>query len=160
MASSIEHYYRLQAGNGLRHIGHVYRSPRNGYQKGYGIGSFLSNIMGYLRPYAMSGLKSLTSQTYKSGKDVFSDLIENKSLGEIVRTRGKEAVLDLAEQGVKTIKKMAKRQSGSGINRRSRTRRKTVGGKRHKKTKQIGGRRIKRKVKRRTKKKRVLDIFT
>lgn len=157
--SAITRYYSLQAGRGLPHIGPVYRAQRNGYQKGYGIGSVISNIIGFLRPYAIKGLESLADQSYITGKNVITDIIDRRPLGQIVRNRGKEAAIDLAEKGLNSIKRKMGKQSGSGsINRRSRKRRRLVGGKRHKKSKQIGGRRVKRRNKRRTKK-RVLDIF-
>lgn len=161
MTASIARYYSVQAGNGLHNIGPLYRTPRSGYQRGYGIGSFLSNIAGFLRPYAMKGLESLARQGYKTSKSVIDDLVEKKPLSEIVRNRSKEALLGLTEQGIDTIqRKMKKRQAGAGsINRRPRNRRRAVGGRRPKKSKQVGGRRNKRKTKRRTKK-RVLDIFT
>lgn len=161
MAASIAHYYANQSGGSLHSIGHIYRSPQSRYQRGYGIGSFLANVYRVLRPFALQGLNSLSEQSLKTSKNIVQDLKDNKPLSEIVRNRSKEAVLDLTEQGIDGLrKKMGKRQSGSGINRRSKSRRRTIGGRRPRKSKQIGGRRTKRKTKRRSKKKRVLDIFT
>lgn len=160
MSTSIKQYYLTQAGSGLQHIGPIYKSPRK-YQQGFGIGSFLGNVISFLRPYAAKGIQSMAELGYKTTKGLMEDLIDNKSWSDSVRKRGKEAVLNLTESGLNTLKrKMGKQagQGGRGINKRVRRRKTSVGGRRRTKTKQIGGRR-RRKAKRRTKK-RVLDIFT
>lgn len=163
MTPSIAAYYSAQAGGGLHHIGPLYKSPRK-YQQGYGIGSFLGNVLSYLRPIAMKGLKQIGEQTYKTSSNVLSDLIENKPLGDIVQSRAKEAILGLTEKGIdrgiKVIKRKMGKQSGRGINKRARRRKNSLATRRRKKIKQIGGRRVKRKRTKRRSKKRVLDIFT
>lgn len=158
-------YYAIQAGGGHHgNVGNLYRSGRF-VQRGYGIGSFFIKFLNYLKPLAINGLQALGDQTYKTGKGVFSDIINNKPLEEIIADRGAEAVRGLTERGIKKFKtNMASKQSGRGIYKRKKSRSKrnpTIGARRRGTKKQIGGRRRVAK-KRRSKKrptKRTLDIF-
>lgn len=162
-ASPITRYYSLQAGGALHHIGPVYRSHRL-YQQGFGLGSFLGNVLTYLKPVAMQGLRALSDQGYISGKQILSDVIKDRPIEQIALNRGKEALMGLAERGInkginKIKQKMGKQTGRGGINKRTKKRRSALVGRHRKKaSKQVGGRKNKKKTKRRSKK-RVLDIF-
>lgn len=168
-ATTYARYYTIQAGGGYHgNIGNLYRSGEF-VQRGYGIGSLLIKAFKYLKPLAWNGLQALGAEGYKTGKGVFNDIIADKPLDQIIKNRGEEAVLGLAERGINKLKrKMQSKQSGNGIYKRKRARKKnnsSVGGRRKRAvTKQIGGRRKRRgaRKKRKTKAKRTkrtLDIF-
>lgn len=159
-------YYAIQAGGG-RHgnVGNLYRSGEF-IQRGYGIGSFFANFFKYIKPMAVSGLHALGDQSYKTGKGVFRDIINNKPLEEIIKDRGEEALRNLSERGINKFKeKMAAKQSGRGLYKRNKRRpkRNSSIGTRRKRTKQIGGRRSSKKrrsAKSKKRTKRTLDIFS
>lgn len=103
-------YYLSQGGNGIDDIGSLYHvSPR--YQKGRGgIGSFFSGIYRHLKPLIHSGLKALKKQSIKTSASIINEL-GTKPIREILVQEGKTAVDELAQKGLKKIRKI---QDGDG----------------------------------------------
>lgn len=105
--SAYTKYYTIQAGAGHRHhsnIGPLFRA-NDFVQRGYGIGSIFAKMLKYIAPMAINGLQALTDTGLKTGKGVYSDIINNKPLEQIAQERGKEALLDLTEKGINKIMK-------------------------------------------------------
>ena len=92
------YYLRSQNGGGLR----GFHGAR--IQRGYGLGSFFKSIARVAIPLVKKGVNAI-------GQDV----LEGKSIKQAVASRGRQAVNDLAKQGVDNIK----RQIGGGSKRKS-----------------------------------------
>lgn len=173
MASSYTKYYSQQ-GSGLSDIGRLHQQPIF-VQRGSGFGGLFTKIYKYLSPLAVSGLSALREQAVRSGKEILQDIGTQKSIKEILKERGQEAVNDLAIKGINKLKRAASSQRGSGyIKRRAlmkssiptkrrhrRHRSLSLKRKRITKIKQIGGRRRRRRntTKKRQSRTRTLDIF-
>lgn len=82
------------------------------FQKGHGIGSFLSGLFRMALPFAQRGVKALGKQALSTGMDIASDVLEGENLGESARRRGIEA-------GKALLEKAKRKQSGRGLGRRN-----------------------------------------
>lgn len=144
-------YYLIQSGGGLSDIGPLYYAPHF-RQRGSGIlGNIFSGLVKFFKPLISSGVRTLKDQSIKTGTAILQD-IGNKPMHEILREHGKSAVKDLANKGIDKLFK--KKQEGSGCRKRK-----------------CGHKGIKRKFpqhfnhlalkakRRRSNKKRILDIF-
>lgn len=150
-------HYANQSGNGLSDIGPYYANNRF-IQRGTGLGSFFSSLYNYLRPILSSGLNLLKKQGLKTGIQVINDLSEKKSLKEILKSRGSEALNNIRSTVVD------KMQAGSGYVKRKIKRLKDKRGKKmaikqatNVKNNQFNKRSSKKK---KSNQKRILDIFS
>lgn len=104
-------YYLSQVGFGLEDIGPLYRIHPQYIQRGSGgIGAFFSAVYRHLKPIFKYGLQALKRQTIKTGTKVINEL-GSKPIKEILLDHGKRAASELAEEGIKKLKKM---QEGEG----------------------------------------------
>lgn len=156
MASVYTKYY-LQTGSGLSDIGRLHHQPIF-VQRGSGFGGLFTKLYEYLSPLAISGLSALKEQAVRSGKNILEDISTQKSMKEILKERGQEALNDLAIKGINKLKRSGSSQKGSGyikrralmkssiLSNRRRRQRRTQPLKRRQNTrvKQIGGRRRRR----------------
>ena len=102
-------YYLNQAGTG---VGPVFRGAP--YQRGHGIGSWLSSIFRSVFPMLKSGAKTLGQEALNAGFGVLRDAITRKPLRESLKSRMREAgsnLMNVAEQKIDTMK-------GSGYKRK------------------------------------------
>lgn len=84
-------YYLKQAGSGF---GGVYTSGL--YQKGHGVGSFLSGLFRCVFPLLKSGSSALGSELLKSGVNIISDISRNQPVEATIKKRGKETINNLS----------------------------------------------------------------
>lgn len=84
-------YYLNQAGSG---IGNVYAGCV--YQKGHGIGSFLSGLFRCVLPILKNGSATVGSELLKSGVNIISDISKSQSAEESIKRRGKETINNLS----------------------------------------------------------------
>jgi hypothetical protein len=88
-------YYLHQAGRGNNDgIGPVYAVPPV-YQRGYGIGSYLSGLWRVVRPILWRGAKRVGRETLRTGGKILSDIAddnETKPRRHIVASRVAEAI--------------------------------------------------------------------
>ena len=83
-------------------------------QRGYGLGSFFKSIARVAIPSVKKGVNALGKKAVETAVNVGQDVLTGKSVKEAVRRRGRQAVNDLAKEGVNNIK----RQIGGGSKRR------------------------------------------
>jgi len=103
--------FHNQNGYGMSDIGPLYYSYPLHYQYGRGgVGSFFSGVFKYLKPLITSGLQALRKQSIKTGVDVLSNL-GDKPIKTVLVEQGKKAVEELAQKGIKKLKKI---QEGNG----------------------------------------------
>ena len=103
------YYLRSQNGGGLR----GFHGAR--IQRGYGLGSFFKSIARVGIPLVKKGVNAIGRKAIKTSVNVGQDVLEGKSVKQAVASRGRQAVNDLAKQGVDNIK----RQIGGGSKRKS-----------------------------------------
>ena len=103
------YYLRSQNGGGLR----GFHGAR--IQRGYGLGSFFKSIACVAIPLVKEGVNAIGRKAIKTAVNVGQDVLERKSVKQAVASRGRQAVNDLAKQGVDNIK----RQIGGGSKRKS-----------------------------------------
>lgn len=116
-----EQYYVQQAGRG---VGPVYTgSP---YQRGHGIGNFLSSIFRAVFPLVKSGAKVLGQEAVNTGFGILRDTISQKPIKESLKQRMREAGDNLMTKAEKKIDQM----HGSGYKRRRKRQSSTVSKKR------------------------------
>lgn len=84
-------YYLNQAGSGF---GSVYAGGV--YQKGHGIGSFLSGLFRCVFPLIKSGSAVVGSELLKSGRNIISDISRSENPETVIKKRGKEAINNLS----------------------------------------------------------------
>ena len=83
-------------------------------QRGYGLGSFFKSIARVAIPLVKKGVNALGKKAVETAVNVGQDVLEGKSVKQAVASRGRQAVNDLAKQGVDNIK----RQIGGGSKRK------------------------------------------
>lgn len=81
-----------QAGSGF---GNVYAGGV--YQKGHGIGSFLSGLFRCVLPILKKGSATVGSELLKSGANIIADISRNESPEISIKKRGKEALHNLSQ---------------------------------------------------------------
>ncbi|KAF4518578.1 hypothetical protein B566_EDAN015729 [Ephemera danica] len=117
-------YYLNQAGSG---ISQVYNGAP--FQKGHGIGNFLSGIFRSFVPLLKSGAKSIGTELLRTGGNILHDVAMENNPRESVRKRSYEAAQNMSEklqhklktmsgQGYKKRKLAAKGQSAGRTGRR------------------------------------------
>lgn len=95
-------YYLNQAGHG----GDIYAGQL--YQRGSGIGSFLSGIARYAMPLIKKSLPFLGKELLKSSTNILSDVADhNSSFKDAFRKRGRETLKNLSDEAIRSM-------SGSG----------------------------------------------
>jgi hypothetical protein len=79
MKNQLVRYYLVQAGRGspLGGIGEIY-SVQPFFQRGHGIGSFLSNLFRLVRPVLWSGVKAVGKESLRTGSKIFSDIADTE----------------------------------------------------------------------------------
>jgi len=108
-----EDYYSRQVGGEMP----VFRGSR--HQRGHGLGSVLSGLFRrFVTPFFRDHGKTLASNTLKTGVDVAEDVLDGRSLKESAKKR--------LPEGIKRTAQSLIRQSGSGVGRRGRKRRKIL----------------------------------
>lgn len=121
------HYYLNQAGTGF---GTVYAG--NAYQRGHGIGSFLSGLFRCVFPLLKSGTATVGSELLKTGANIVSDISRNEDFDTVIKRRGKETIENLSKMAGE---KMFGRGYISNVTRkRKQSQTKARGGKKAKKT--------------------------
>lgn len=84
-------YYLNQAGSGF---GSVYAGGI--YQKGHGVGSFLSGLFRCVFPLIKSGSAVVGKELLKSGANIISDIGRNECPEGVIKKRGKETIDNLS----------------------------------------------------------------
>lgn len=122
-ADLLTHYYLDQAGNGGIYQG-------SSFQKGYGIGSFLSGLFRSVLPLLKRSGAVISRELVKSGENILSDLgNDNTNFKSVMKNRGGElfnnlkrkALEQMGGSGGGVVHKAAKRRK---ISQSSSTRRK------------------------------------
>lgn len=110
MADVYINYYKRQIGGSFNDIPELYIN-RPGIQigRGGGIGGFFKNLFRYIKPLFSAGLKFLKTDGIQTGADILQDLASKKSVKEILKHRGGDALLKFSELAKKTY------QEGSGL---------------------------------------------
>ena len=103
------YYLRSQNGGGLR----GFHGAR--IQRGYGLGSFFKSIAHVAILLVKKGVNAIGRKAIKTAVNVGQDVLEGKSVKQAVASRGRQAVNDLAKQGVDNINC----QIGGGSKRKS-----------------------------------------
>ena len=104
-----EEYYSRQNGGEIP----VFAGSK--FQRGHGLGSILGGFFRRLvLPFLKTNGKTMLENAMKTGMDVASDVIDGKSLKSSVKTH--------VPEGIKRTAKNLKFQSGSGVARAKRTR--------------------------------------
>lgn len=122
------HYYLNQAGTGF---GSVYAG--NVYQRGHGIGSFLSGLFRCVFPLIKNGTATVGNELLKTGAHIVSDIARNEDFDTVIKRRGKETIENLSRLA-------GERMFGRGYNvsvnrKRKQSQTKARGGKKAKKPK-------------------------
>lgn len=122
------HYYLNQAGTGF---GSVYAG--NVYQRGHGIGSFLSGLFRCVFPLIKNGTATVGNELLKTGAHIVSDIARNEDFDTVIKRRGKETIENL---GRLAGEKMFGRGYNVNVSRkRKQSQTKARGGKKAKKPK-------------------------
>lgn len=66
------------------------------YQKGHGVGSFLSGLFRCVFPLLKSGSAVVGSELLKSGANIISDIGRNENPEVVIKRRGKETINNLS----------------------------------------------------------------
>lgn len=111
---SLTEYYTQQAGGGGIP---VFAGSR--YQRGGGIGSFLSSIGKRVLPFVMKGLKTVGKEALRSGINVATDALEGKDISESIRERATESRDVLKSKAARKLREFGD-QVGSGRKRKRR----------------------------------------
>lgn len=101
-------YYTDQAGSGIS----VYRGSH--YQKGHGVGSFLSGLFKAALPLFKSGIRTVGKEALLTGANLLQDISENRNVKESTKQRLNEASENLKRKAVDKLNRMA----GAGLKRR------------------------------------------
>lgn len=142
-------YYLSQAGSG---VSHVYSGAN--YQKGHGLGSFLSGIFRSVFPLLKSGARSLGNEFLRTGGNIMHDIALQKAPRESFRKRVHEAGDNITKNLDAGIKNLV----GSGYKRPKLVNRRQLQASTRKKTTQARKTPVKKRTRRKTVKTR--DIFS
>ena len=104
-----DHYLRQQHGGNI--VG--FRVAR--IQRGYGIGGIFKNLARIAIPLFKRGAKAVGKRALKAATEVGQDVLEGKDVIKSAKSRGKQAVSDMAE--AVTNKVMVGRGRKKGIKR-------------------------------------------
>lgn len=106
-------YTPRQIGRGLTDIGPLHISNLK-TQRGRGIGSLFAGLWKYLRPLAVSGLKTLAKQSIKSGGNILKEMADgNTDIKKILKNEGVQALENLTTKGIKKLKENVQAGDGS-----------------------------------------------
>lgn len=147
-------YYLNQAGSGF---GNVYTGCV--YQKGHGIGSFLSGLFRCALPIIKSGSATVGSELLKTGVNIISDISKNELPETAIKKRGKETLNNLSRIagekmfGCGYIQQSSRKRSHSVANNRSGKKKKVT-------SKSTNKKNIKKKQAKPRSKLEVIDIFS
>ena len=92
-----DHYLRQQNGGNI--VG--FRGGR--IQKGYGIGGMFKSLARIAIPLFKRVAKAVRKRALKAATDVGQDVLEGKNVLKLLKSRGSDAVKELAQQGAKTL---------------------------------------------------------
>lgn len=99
-------YYDNQVGSGIEHV--FVGSP---YQRGNGIGSFLSGLFRKAVPLLTRGAKTVGKEALHTGFNVLGDMTQSIPFKESLKSRSKEATSNLKRRADETLEKY---MTGSG----------------------------------------------
>ena len=144
---------RYQMGGGIPNV--FYGAP---YQKGHGLGSLLGGMFRTIMPWIKSGARVLGRQALYTGGDILKDVVKGRSVSAAAKDHLIKAGHSLADQAKIKLDTL---QKGSGYKKRGRKRK--LQSKKNTRTKRSrlssSARPKTKKVKRRVKKKKIVDIF-
>ena len=83
-------------------------------QRGYGIGGIFKSLARFAIPLLKKSAATVGKRAIKAATDIGKDVLGGKTFKESTKSRGREVVKDLAEQGAKTLL----RQAGRGKKRK------------------------------------------
>ncbi len=83
-------------------------------QRGYGLGSFFKSIARVAIPLVKKGVNAIGKKAIETAVNVGQDVLAGKHVKQAVTSRGRQAVSDLAKQGVNNVKN----QIGGGSKRK------------------------------------------
>ncbi len=83
-------------------------------QRGYGLGSFFKSIVRVALRLVKKGVNAIGKKAMETAVNVGQDVLAGKSVKQAVTSRGRQAVNDLAKQGVNNVK----HQIGGGSKRK------------------------------------------
>ena len=92
-----DHYLRQQ------HGGNIVGFRGGVIQKGYGIGGMFKNLARIAIPLFKRSAKAVRKRALKAATDVGQDVLEGKNVLKSLKSRGSDAVKELAQQGAKTL---------------------------------------------------------
>ena len=101
-------------------------------QRGYGLGSFFKSIACVAVPLVKRGVNAIGQKAVETAVNVGHDVLAGKNMKEAVKNKGRQAVNDLAKQGVNNIKGQIgggperKRKSQQGSRLKTGSQKKTV----------------------------------
>lgn len=113
MTCPYEHYYSHQAGSG---IGVIYKGAP--YQRGHGIGSFLGGLFRSVLPLLSSGAKVIGKEALNAGVGLLSDMVSARPMEDSIKSRLKEASLNLKRKADNKIDRLNMSGSGYKIKRK------------------------------------------
>ena len=97
-------YYDDQIGGGVRNV-----FTGSTYQRGRGVGSWLSALFRKMLPYISSGVKAVGKETLRAGINVLDDVVNNgTNFKEAVKRRVRESGKNLKRKAANKISKMMK----------------------------------------------------
>ena len=105
---------------------------RTRIQRGYGLGSFFKSIAHVAVPLVKRDVNAIGQKAIETAVNVGHDVLEGKNVKEAAKNRGRQAVNDLAKQGVNNIKGQIgggperKRKSQQGSRLKTGSQKKTV----------------------------------
>lgn len=146
-------YYLNQAGSG---VGNVYAGCV--YQKGHGIGSFLSGLFRCVLPMIKSGGSTVGSELLKTGVNIISDISRNESPEAAIKKRGKETLNNLSRIAGEKMFGCGYIQQSSGKRSHSSTSNRSA--KKKKSAKKSTNKNTKKKQAKPRSKREVIDIFS
>ena len=101
-------------------------------QRGYALGSFFKRIARVAVPLVKRGINAIGQKAIETAVKVGHDVLTGKNVKEAAKNRGRQAVNDLAKQGVNNIKGQIgggperKRKSQQGSRLKTGSQRKTI----------------------------------
>ena len=92
-----DHYLRQQHGGNI--VG--FRGAR--IQRGYGIGGIFKSLARIAIPFFKRGVKAVSKRALKAATEVSQDVLEAKDVIKSAKSRGKQAVSDMAEAAINKV---------------------------------------------------------
>ena len=107
-SGAMGYYLRNQNGGAMNYF-HGAR-----IQRGYGLGNLFKSVARFVVPLFKQGARAVGKKALETGLAVGGDIIAGKNAKQSIKTRGKQALTGIANQGIDTIKQ----QVGGGRKRK------------------------------------------